>query len=170
MKENKTRYYSLDEVVTSHNKPKLQTCSSLTEDCQKKLCSIPCIHHRATLGCGSCHQTPSKLCHTGAQVGTRCFGKLETSPWGWNMLGEGQCQVERLQIEALNGRKWYQSLSLNSVWDSVGQGQAPWPCHLSSEWSKTFTISCLPVRILLHNNAFYGYRAKPFWMRWSWRV
>lgn len=154
MKENKTRYYSLDEVVTSHNKPKLQTCSSLTEDCQKKLCSIPCIRHHATLGCGSCHHHSLQTLPHGCPSGYQCFGKLETSPWGWNMLGEGQCQVERLQIEALNGRKWYQSLSLNSVWDSVGQGQAPCPRHLSNEWSKTFTVLCLPVQILLHNSAF----------------
>ena len=108
VKENKTRCYSLDGVITSHNKPKLQTRSSLTEDCQKKLCTVPRTHHRATR-LPPHHAwlwlvpptAPSKLCH----VGTGCFGKLETSPWGWSTLREGQCQVERLQIEALNRRK-----------------------------------------------------------------
>lgn len=43
----------------------------------------------------------------GHRMGSGYFGKLEASPGERSMLREGQSQVDRLQIEALNGRKRY---------------------------------------------------------------
>lgn len=43
----------------------------------------------------------------GHRMGSGYFGKLEASPGEQSMLREGQSQVDRLQIEALNGRKRY---------------------------------------------------------------
>lgn len=65
MKEHRNSCYSLDGVVTSHNKPKLQTCSSLTEDGWKKLCSTPRLPPRCSAAvCAShcCLQTLPRGC------------------------------------------------------------------------------------------------------------
>lgn len=67
--ERKEKCYSLDGVLTSHDKPQLQTCLSLTEDCWKKVCGTPLlppryvwlwfVPHKLTL--------PSKFFHTGTE-------------------------------------------------------------------------------------------------------
>lgn len=119
MKENKTRCYCQVETVTSHNKPKLHRVSQ-RQEAARKGCAA---HHENTTtpGVALPHAThlSSRLHHVGAKW---VLGALEIGgkPVGVECVKRRTVPGEEVQIQAHNGRKGCQSLSLGSVWDSAG--------------------------------------------------